>query len=87
MFDGLFVEDAFLGLDARPLDGESVSIVTEGLGEIKVLFVSMVMITGDAGDIVSRTCCFALKVFPMRIVFESSFGFMGESFGVLEFPF
>lgn len=69
--DFLLIPCFFCGFDTRPLDRETVGGVMETLCDIEVFFVAVVVIDGDAGNIVFGTGRFSAKLFrPMWEVRE-----------------
>ena len=68
MFDFTFVEPAFFRLDASPLYGEAVTIVTERLRNIKILFISLVV---PAGAAARRYFAVACRLCPVVIFYSA----------------
>ena len=71
----------------RPLKGESVRVVVEGLGDVEVFAESIVMITANSRDVVLRISCFGFEFFPVGIPREICLGITGAFFRCFLFPF
>jgi hypothetical protein len=58
MVDRFLIENSFFRLDPRPFDREAICVQMEFLKDIEVLFVSVVVISRCAGNVVLRIGCF-----------------------------
>lgn len=85
--DFLFVKFSLFGFDTRPLDGEAVRGVAQTPRDIEIRFVTMIVIDGNAGNIILGTGGFRAELLrPAGEATEFRGGRAGEAVGVYLFP-
>lgn len=54
MLQLFFAEFPFLGLNAAPFDRETMSVMVETLGEVKILLIQLVVAAGSCTELFAR---------------------------------
>lgn len=73
----LFIKLPFDWFNARPFDRETMSIVMKGFGQVEVFTKTVVVIAGDARDIILGVFGFGAEAFPVFDVTEFGVSFFG----------
>ncbi len=85
--DGRLVKLPFHWFDTRPFDGKTMSVVVERPSDVEILAETVIVIAGDARDIVLWIFGFGAETFPVFDMAEFRMRLFSQAVGVFFFPF
>src|SRR3989344_3543838 len=80
MLDFFFIPLPFFGLDARPFDGKPVHVVPKRLCDIKILFITVIVVARAPGNIICGILRLRFDIRPIRKMVEFLFRLLCEAF-------